>query len=175
MASPICTDEPSAVVVERKVHLNYGILIASETADRLGLVPVDGVLVTQFSMPPTGAARDAINAERKAVFPGIPRLEVIDDPVVKARVENWSILGLLFIVALLASAVAIQLSRIFTLRSVGASHRAIRLASAPHIGIISAIGSVVDVVAGLAPAHCIVSVRQMFFRSSYVPFTPPWE
>jgi putative ABC transport system permease protein len=171
--SVIRTEELRAVVAQPRERLLDGIFISPDTAKKLGIFPVDGLVLIDFASPPSVSTVDAANADFVAAVPGVGPLVVVRDPAEAQRTTNWLALALVMLVALSAATVALGLGRIdgrktqLTLRAIGGGYRVVRGMSAASVAIMTLLATVIGVLTALIPLYCIFGITD-------VPFSPPW-
>ena len=163
-----------AIVITPQERLLDSVFITSATARELGITPVDGLILTDFSTAPAPQTLDAVNAGIEAVLPGITPMTTVRDPEGDRRTANWITLAIVVLIVLAAALTALGLSRIdskkeqLTLTALGIPERVARAISATETATLTLIAVLLGTVGALTGIYCIFGITD-------VPFAPPWN
>lgn len=164
-------------VVEEPVHsIQFGMVISSETADKLGLTYASASVLASTETPPTQAQVDALNGAIDTLIqsPGGYHAQVERGPHDVSGVFSWGILGLSALIAIAAAAVAIGLARFdgrgdqATLNAVGSSPGVRRGFGFWQAIVLAGTGAVLGSAVGLVPAVALT------LPGSGTMFAAPW-
>ena len=164
----------TAVVDAPEHPIKFGIFMLPTTADRLGLVYQDSLLLASLKSEPTQAQTDSMYQSLRAVTgAGEERfLARIESGPPRSEPWIWGILAISAAIAIAAAAVAIGLARFdgrrddATLSSLGASPLLRRNFAFWQALILTGIGTLVGAGLGLIPS--------LGLSGGDLPFAPPW-